>query len=933
MVLSDGTKISYFVRGDERVHWLQSTDGYTLLFDSNQNLVYAEKDSEGNLVPSTLKYGDKNLIVSKLNDFLVKTPKDLRYSKTQVATLIQIWKMTESEVQKSSVIGPKKAICVLMGFKNRPFTKTIEEFENLMNQVGYSTGEATGSVKDFYRENSYGQMDLTVTVVGPYTTENNASYYCTQSYDMGYQYFASEAIHAADDDVDFSEFANENGELETFHVIFAGYGAENGLSVSNYIWSHKWEFYTPLVLDGVKIAVYSCSPELRGSSGSEISDIGVICHELCHVFGADDYYDTDYEGSGGNYLTTGAWDLMAYGCWNNSGCTPAHINMFQKILYGWVKPMELNSPKTIENMPNSAENPVALTIKPHTNDELYVLENRQQKGFDKFVPGNGLLIYHIHNSAANGSINNTQHPQQAYVVSANALQAIPSNSVSSYGNISTGTAPFAAVAGKNTFSGTSTPRMFRWNGNSGIVVEDKPVTEITQTNEKISFKFQEGRSEDEEPRFNPVKNLQYMLEENIVTISWDLPDNDIYPDSFRIYCDNELISELPVNIRNFSDDTKTLGDIHNYCVEAIYQEGIADKECVEVDFSIYDCLPVKNLTATINQDLIQLTWENPYNISLVNYKYDLYLENEPIEKDLENTYFSYTVPKGDSYNFSVIAHSETCESEPVNIKVTYITISKQPENATICEGEEYTLRIEAEPENLIYQWYHNDALITEATEKEYTIQVNEETVGSYYAVLKSSVDDTQLQTGSVSIAMISASATGFEFTGIPEKLYINETYFINLEPYPEESLQITNLNWNFSNDLATIVQGETANSIVLTTGPVTGTGILSVDISYLCGKYTFDKTMIINNTDRINLVSETPFVLYPNPVSEALIVSDNAAISVITITDVDGRVIYANSYPHAVNKQIINTSSWSKGIYFVRLLSNSGVKVGKLMKN
>ena len=86
-VQPDGKKITVYLRGDEKVHWMESLDGYTLTYDSQKYLVYAEQDQKGNLVPSKVKPGEK--IPSNIK-------KGLRYSPSQVDMLLQIWKITEN---------------------------------------------------------------------------------------------------------------------------------------------------------------------------------------------------------------------------------------------------------------------------------------------------------------------------------------------------------------------------------------------------------------------------------------------------------------------------------------------------------------------------------------------------------------------------------------------------------------------------------------------------------------------------------------------------------------------------------------------------------------------------------------------------------------------------------------------------------------------
>jgi M6 family metalloprotease-like protein len=179
------------------------------------------------------------------------------------------------------VLGEKHVLCILANFTNKTMIKTQTEFENLMNQIGYTANGNTGSVKDFYRANSYNKMDITVSVVGPVELTNTAAYYASG---IGQRRFAREVATLANSLVDYSLFA-VNGRVPSFHIFFAGYGDEN-INNGQQIWSHKWAFindagtnYQFLQFDGVWLGdSYSCSPELSGSSGTAMTYIGVACH-------------------------------------------------------------------------------------------------------------------------------------------------------------------------------------------------------------------------------------------------------------------------------------------------------------------------------------------------------------------------------------------------------------------------------------------------------------------------------------------------------------------------------------------------------------------------------------------------------------------------------------------------------------------------------
>lgn len=709
----DGTKITVYLKGDERVHWMESLDGYTLMYDSQRNIVYAEKDTEGNMVPSNVIYESRPSKAKTTNEFLSGIKRGIRYSSTQIQMFNQIWEVERSEkkIQKSPITGEKKALCILVGFKNKAFSKTVAEFENLMNQVGYNQGGSTGSVKDFYWENSYGQMDFTVDIVGPYTLKNNISYYAANDY--RYLEFAEEAIKAADTDVDFREYANSYNQLETVHLIFAGYGDE-AIDNGKQIWSHKWELYPSIRLDGIQISTYSCSPELRGSSGNNITSIGVICHELCHVFGAPDYYDVDYDESGGEYPGTGEWDLMAGGSWNNNGNTPAHINMFQKILFGWVNPTELTEPETITEMLNSAENPVAYTIEANSNGEMYVLENRQQIGFDSGLPGHGLLIYHIHSNALGGNADNSRHPQQAYVIAANSRYAIPSSSVSSYGSIDVASAPFGI--NNTSFTGETTPRMFYWSGNSGIGI-DKPLTDIKDNNYLVSFDFMGGLPKD---ICQPVTNLTATINDETVTLSWTAPKGlptDSY--TYSIYQDKQLLAS-EVTKTTYSaqlEEYKT----YNFCVTATCNNELTSKEtCIEIDYFNPNKAPL-NFVATQSVRDVVLTWTTPAIQSGSPAKvieFHIHKNNDKlISLSSEEYSFTDTNPEIGRHTYTIIAdYGNEKISDPVttDIEVVYYDPCIPVKNLQLGMNENIvSLNWDALPHITGYKIYRNNEVIAE----------------------------------------------------------------------------------------------------------------------------------------------------------------------------------------------------------------------------
>lgn len=510
----DNNIVSIYIKGDEKVHWMESEDGYSLLYNNDGYLVYAMLNEKGDMVPSDIVAQNQASRTAEAKAFLAATPKYLRYTKSQINDMTQIWQMVENQKQKSENVttGEVRLLLILMQFTDRTMVRSKNDFVNLFNQVNYSTNGANGSVHDFYYANSYGKLSLTFDVAGPYTTSRETSYYGNRT--GGYQAFAKEAINAAAADVDYSNYDNNGDyELDGVHIIFAGFGEES-TGNADLIWSHKSVLSPALRHDGISITKYSCSPELRGSSGSNITRIGVVCHELGHVFGAPDFYDTDYEESGGSFPGTGEWDLMGSGNWNDNGVNPAHHNPYTKIyIYGWAEAVDLDSSSRSVVMPSSSSSPNSFyRYNTTTQNEFFLLENRQQENFDAGTPGHGMIIYRIHSTMHPGASNiNVTHPQKVYPISAASSYRIPASSSSTYGGINSSACPFPGTRKKTSFTDNTTPAAISWAGEN----TEKPITDIVEntTLKTISFVFNNGTKD-------PDHLAAHAITSTDVKVSW-----------------------------------------------------------------------------------------------------------------------------------------------------------------------------------------------------------------------------------------------------------------------------------------------------------------------------------------------------------------------------------------------------------------------------
>ncbi len=251
----------------------------------------------------------------------------------------------------------------------------------------------TGSMTDFYLENSYGNFIVTGDIFGPYTMPWTYQWYVNDDYGTSRgRLLAADAVMAVADSVpNWRKYdANGDGYCDGLIIIHAGPGAEEG-GIADRIWSHKGNISPMITHDGVKISAYTMNPE---EFGGDTSPIGVFCHEFGHVMGLPDLYDI-YYAVGSNGL--GDWSIMASGSYNGNARTPSHFTAWSKAEMEFLTYQEIDENVRNAEFPCSELNPVAYRLQNDHSScyEFWVVENRQQVGFDVGLPSSGLCIYHV----------------------------------------------------------------------------------------------------------------------------------------------------------------------------------------------------------------------------------------------------------------------------------------------------------------------------------------------------------------------------------------------------------------------------------------------------------------------------------------------------------------------------------------------------------
>ena len=474
----DGTMLTIRLEGDEYYNYNTTDDGYSLVRNAEGYYVYAQLDGTGRLAPTAHVARDLGERTVQEVAYLQTVGKQLRGKMPQAAAQAR----RRNRVARQQTLNVRRAagydyskfkgLVILVEYNDCKFRydNYAEIMEQMINEDNYQGVAATnigniactGSMRDFYRDNSSGAFVPTFDVVGPVKV-NRSQYYPRPngtSEGDNYVQLMVDACTAADSQVNFKDYdVDKDGLVDMIYFIFAGLPSYISGNDGHLLWPHQWDisYERHVRKDGVYLGRYACSTELFGSAeGSVLEGIGTMCHEFSHVLGLPDFYDTNNYYADGDCDNPQEWSVMANGADFNYGRTPCNLSLFERYALGFAYPQKLTEPGkySIEALHKGNG---GYRIDTPQKKEYFLLENRQKVKWDSQLPGHGMLIFRVDSTNADAWIYNfiNDNPEHPY------YQLIRAKG----GTTSSGRDPFPGTARVRTIDNTTSPaNLLSWGG-------------------------------------------------------------------------------------------------------------------------------------------------------------------------------------------------------------------------------------------------------------------------------------------------------------------------------------------------------------------------------------------------------------------------------------------------------------------------------------
>lgn len=258
-------------------------------------------------------------------------------------------------------------------------TKSVDT-DRLRDAMFSAGGTGPGaSLADYYRDQSYGFLDVSGDVLPPVELQAARAAYAAKAMGgvEGSAYAEAAAALAA---------RMTAGELAAYDGISFIYRGPAESRPGFALWPHR----ATVQIHGRRIAYY-----VLAADGGEGFQIGVHCHEFGHLLGLPDTYGAGHRTGHGDFC------LMALGHrggGRSGSASPFSLCVHCRSTLGWVTPRVIDpqTPQRIRLRPIGSDRTQAVIVPVSaTSREHLLLEVRARRGFDAELPSEGLFVWRV----------------------------------------------------------------------------------------------------------------------------------------------------------------------------------------------------------------------------------------------------------------------------------------------------------------------------------------------------------------------------------------------------------------------------------------------------------------------------------------------------------------------------------------------------------
>lgn len=398
---------------------------------------------------------------------------------------------------------------VLVNFQDVKFkiNKPKEAFEQLFNSdtqadLGNRNDRNYGSVAKYFRDMSHGEFTPKFKVYGPVTVDQPETYYGGKNEDNNSdekpRLLVKDALKLVEVQVtedDIKSFCSDGNTIDCVYIVYAGLGQNDGGDGTT-VWANCWTT-AGATLRGKEVRRYTMSGELspwkiKDGTIPAVNGLGVICHEFSHSLGLPDMYPTE-ESAHLNNQEMEYWDLMDGGEYTYNGFCPTAYTAFEKEQMGWQVDIRTLDSDASVTMTTSTEQvgPAYKIVNPQNDKEYLMLEYIQRKGWNQYLFGNGLLVYHVclpSETLDLGTHLNNKHDYPGMAV-------VPAD----------GACLSMYRANKKDYINSHYGDLFPGTGN----LQGQNVTELSDTNKQPNFCWYNAAKTEKLNTNKAIKNIKY----------------------------------------------------------------------------------------------------------------------------------------------------------------------------------------------------------------------------------------------------------------------------------------------------------------------------------------------------------------------------------------------------------------------------------------